>query len=229
MTRVLNNTTVERESRPIKVLQFGEGNFLRAFADWMIDVANEKGKTDCGIAIVKPRIGNNSVIDTLNNQDCLYHVILEGIEKGEPKREPRLIKSVECAFSLENHALYEKLILSDDLRFVISNTTEAGIRYEKDDVSAAVPSSFPGKITNLLWRRFLHFNGNREKGLFFIPCELIEDNGTKLRDIVITHATEAGLGEDFISWIEESCTFVDTLVDRIVSGAPANPDEEKKQ
>lgn len=228
MIKNLDNKTVTRRRRPVKALQFGEGNFLRAFADWMIDVANEKGVTDCGIAIVKPRIGNSPVIDTLKKQDCLYNVVLEGIENGIPAKRHRLVTSVESAFTLTGGSLYDDIILSEELRFVISNTTEAGIKYEKDDITSSLPSSFPGKITALLWKRFNHFKGDPSKGLFFIPCELIEDNGSRLKEIVMTHAKEAGLGADFISWIEDSCAFVDTLVDRIVSGAPDNPEEEKK-
>ncbi len=229
MIKNLNNNTVTRRKRPIKVLQFGEGNFLRAFVDWMIDIANEKGVVDYGIAIVKPRVGNSTVIDTLRKQDCLYHVILEGIENDNPIKKYRQISSIESVLTLDDDVLYENIILSEDLRFVISNTTEAGIKYEKDDIFSSIPSSFPGKIARLLWKRYNHFNGDPTKGLFFIPCELIEDNGSRLKEIVLTHVKEAGLSTDFISWIENSCAFVDTLVDRIVSGAPANPEEEKEQ
>ncbi|MBD5356137.1 MAG: tagaturonate reductase [Bacteroides sp.] len=213
--------------RPIRVLQFGEGNFLRAFVDWIIDIANEKGIVNTGVAIVKPRTGNSVIIDTLSKQDYNYHVCLEGIENGEPKQESRLITCVEDAFTPADIEKYEKYILSPDLRFVVSNTTEAGIRYSKDNVKDLIPITFPGKVTSLLWRRFKYFNGDSSKGLFFIPCELIEDNGTTLREYVIRHAQEAALGEDFIKWIDNSCVFVDTLVDRIVSGAPSDPEEIK--
>ena len=224
-----DNQDTKRAKRPVKVLQFGEGNFLRAFADWMIDVANEKGATDLGIAIVKPRSGKSTVIDTLNRQGCVYHVVLEGVEGGQPKRSIRRITSVETALTPDDHRQYEELILSDDLRFVISNSTEAGIRYAQDDVTATVPSTFPGKVTNMLWRRFRHFNGDRTKGLLFLPCELIEDNGARLKEYVLRHASEANLGSEFTEWVEHSCAFADTLVDRIVSGAPENPEKEKAE
>lgn len=216
----LNNSTVERTHRPVRILQFGEGNFLRAFADWMIDISNEKGVTDCGIAIVKPRVGKSAVIETLSQQDFMYHVCLQGIADDSPVCENRLITAVEDVFLPGQQDKYESYILSPELRFVISNTTEAGIRYEDDNVRDNIPSTFPGKVANLLWRRFRHFNGDVSKGLFFICCELIEDNGSKLKEYVVRHAREAELGDDFIGWVNDSCIFADTLVDRIVSGSP---------
>lgn len=229
MIKKLDNSTVSRKKRPIRLLQFGEGNFLRAFADWQIDIANEQGVANIGIAIVKPRSGKSAVIDTLNRQDGLYHVCLEGIENGKPKKESRLVTAVEKAFTPDDRDAFEEVILSPELRFVVSNTTEAGIRYENDDIMSDIPSTFPGKVAALLWKRFRHFNGDPSKGLFFICCELIEDNGTKLKEYVIRHASEAGLGDEFISWIQSSNIFVDTLVDRIVSGSPDNPDEAKEE
>ena len=202
------------------MLQFGEGNFLRAFVDWMIDIANERGVTDVGVAVVKPRAGRSAVIDTLRAQDNLFHVCLEGVENGEPKREYRLVSAVQDCFTLEDKEHYDSVLLSPELRFVVSNTTEAGIRYEKDDILSDIPETFPGKVANLLWRRYNHFRGDTTKGLYFICCELIEDNGSRLKEYVIRHAEESNLGGDFIRWIEESSVFVDTLVDRIVSGLP---------
>ncbi len=146
----LNNSTVSRTHRPIRVLQFGEGNFLRAFVDWQLDIANEKGVTDLGVAIVKPRVGSNATIEALRNQDSLFHVCLEGIENGEAKRENRLITVVEEVLTPDDKAEYERIILSPELRFVVSNTTEAGIRFDKDDILCDIPSTFPGKVTNLL-------------------------------------------------------------------------------
>lgn len=220
MAKNLNNSTAGRTHRPVRVLQFGEGNFLRAFVDWQFDVANAAGITNLGVAIVKPRSGHSKVIDALKSQDCLFNVCLEGVEAGKPKKESRLITVVEDAFTPDDKESYEKYILSPELRFVVSNTTEAGIRYEEDDVKSDVPLTFPGKVANLLWRRWKHFGGDESKGLYFICCELIEDNGSKLREYVIEHARKADLGDDFISWIESANVFADTLVDRIVSGAP---------
>lgn len=202
---------------------------MRAFVEWLFDVANENGVTDLGVAIVKPRIGKSHVIDALKSQDGLYHVCLEGVENGRPKKETRLVTVVADAFAPDDQETYEKYILSPDLRFVVSNTTEAGIRYEADDVTTSLPITFPGKVANLLWRRFRHFGGDTTKGLYFICCELIEDNGTKLREYVLRHAEEAGLGKEFAEWVKTACVFVDTLVDRIVSGLPGNLDEVKEE
>lgn len=223
--------TVVRHDRPVRILQFGEGNFLRGFADWMIDIANEKGITDTAVAIVSPRFSEGRGVGTLKAQNGFYHVILEGIANGKPVREKRLITCVSAVLAPSVDAdmeAYRRIILSPDLEVVISNTTEAGIRYEADDVRSDRPATFPGKVTNLLWQRFNHFAGDSSKGLAFVCCELIEDNGTHLRECVLRHAREASLGEDFTEWVESSCVFADTLVDRIVSGFPKeNADEIK--
>lgn len=223
MITPLNHTTAPSAARPIRVLQFGDGNFLRAFTDWIIDISNEKGVTDLGIAVVPPRFRKNAAIDTLMRQDGLFHVVLEGIENGAPQRSSRLITSVAEAFAPEeDYEKYRSVILSPDLRFVVSNTTEAGIRYEPDDVLSHIPATFPGKVTNMLYQRYVHFDGDPDKGLIFLCCELIEDNGTMLRRHVLRHAKEAGLPQGFVSWVENACIFCDTLVDRIVPGFPSD-------
>lgn len=227
--KALNETTVERPERPVRILQFGEGNFLRAFVDWMVDIANERGVMDTSVAVVPPRFRENSSIGRLAKQDGLYHVILEGIRVGRPERSSRLIRSISEVIVPETQPeRYEAIITSPDLRFIISNTTEAGIRYEKDDVLAQAPATFPGKITGLLWRRWNHFNGAADKGLVFLCCELIEDNSSTLRDYVNRHAVEAGLPQEFIDWVNGACMFADTLVDRIVPGFPADSIDEVK-
>lgn len=219
----LNGTTVEKRERPVRILQFGEGNFLRAFVDWMVDIANERGVTDTAVAVVSPRFRDNAGIRALRKQDGMYHVCLEGVENGELKKSCRLVKCIADAFSpATDFGRYEHYILSPDLRFVVSNTTEAGIRYEADDVLADAPATFPGKITSMLYRRYRHFNGDPEKGLLFLCCELIEDNGSTLREYVLRHADEAGLESGFSEWVKTACGFCDTLVDRIVPGFPAD-------
>lgn len=225
MIKKLDKTTVEKVERPVKILQFGEGNFLRAFVDWQIDIANEKGVMNAGIAICKPRPASGygiGVIESLQQQDCLFHTYLEGVENREVKRDVRLVKSVMDAFNpYTDYAKYEHYCLSPELEIIVSNTTEAGIRYEEgDDLMARPPKSFPAKITALLYKRFKHFNGDPEKGLAIICCELIEDNGSVLRDYVIKHAEYHKLGQEFINWVEANCYFCDTLVDRIVPGFP---------
>ncbi|HRF68862.1 MAG TPA: tagaturonate reductase [Muribaculum sp.] len=218
---------IKKSVRPVRVLQFGEGNFIRGFVDWMFDIANEKGLTDTSVAVVSPRFKENSTIKNMQSQDCIYHVWLEGIEKGRPKSEKRLVKCVTDAFSpAVDFKRYERYILSPELRFVVSNTTEAGIRYEDDDILSETPVTFPGKITSLLYRRFRHFNGDKTKGLIFLCCELIENNGSALREYVLRHAAATHLEPEFSEWIKDSCIFCNTLVDRIVSGFPHDTIDE---
>ncbi|MDE5880652.1 MAG: tagaturonate reductase, partial [Muribaculaceae bacterium] len=228
----LNKSTARKQVHPVKVLQFGEGNFIRAFFDWMIEEANHKGVTGASIAVVSPRFKVNDTISTLKHQDGMYHVCLEGIENGEPKQTTTLITSVADAFSpVEEPNKYLTYITSPELRFVVSNTTEAGIRYDSASPVSLydASSSFPAKITALLYERFRHFEGDPSKGLIFLCCELIEDNGSLLREYVLRYAREAKLGEDFEKWVRESCCFCDTLVDRIVSGFPADSIDKIKE
>ncbi len=235
MIKKLNKTTVEKVDRPVKILQFGEGNFLRAFVDWQIDIANEKGVMNAGVAICQPIIDPEKkvlkMIGMLNEQDNMYHVYLEGIENKQPKKDVRLVKSVMDSFNpYEEYAKYEQYFLSPELKITISNTTEAGIRYEEgDDLTACPPKSYPAKMTALLYKRFKHFNGDPTKGLVIICCELIENNGSTLHEYVIKHAEYHKLGQDFIDWVEANCHFCDTLVDRIVPGFPRDTINEIKE
>lgn len=228
----LNKTTVEKKDLPVKILQFGEGNFLRAFVDWMIDKANNAGVMNHGIAVVQPIAQGETIANIFKEQDRLYHVYLEGIKDKKPVKEIALVKSL---MSITNpycqYAEYEKLFLSDDLEMIISNTTEAGIRYEEgDDLNAEPPKSFPAKMTALLYRRYKKFGGDINKGLLIICCELIEDNGSTLREYVLKHAEYNHLEEGFINWVNTACHFYDTLVDRIVPGFPReNIDEIKAE
>ncbi|MDR1652279.1 MAG: tagaturonate reductase [Prevotellaceae bacterium] len=218
----LNKKSVDKPALPIRILQFGEGNFLRAFVDWMIDKANAQGVMNHGIAVVQPIPGGEFVRSIFDKQDCLYHVYLEGIKHKKPIKEVSLVKSiVEVINPYDNYAEYERLILSSDLEMIISNTTEAGIRYEDgDNLAALPPKSFPAKMTALLHKRWQKFNGDAEKGLLIICCELIENNGSTLREYVLQHAHSNQLESEFIAWVENSCHFYDTLVDRIVPGFP---------
>ena len=231
MIKQLNKSTVETVGRPVRILQFGEGNFLRAFVDWQIDIANEKGVMDAGVAVCQPIIDPErkvlGMIDLMHRQDNMYHVYLEGIENKRPKKDVRLVKSIMDSFNpYVDYAKYEAYFLSPELKITISNTTEAGIRYEEgDDLTACPPKSYPAKMTALLYKRFKHFNGDPTKGLCIICCELIENNGSTLHEYVIRHAEYHKLGQDFIDWVENSCHFCDTLVDRIVPGRIRDPQE----
>ncbi len=226
----LNKQTVQKPELPVKILQFGEGNFLRAFVDWMVHKANEAGVMNHGIVAVQPI--TQGMVGALKAQDCMYHVYLEGIKDKQPVKEITLVKSIVDALNpYEEYKAYEKLFLSPGLEMIISNTTEAGIRYEEgDDITARPPKSYPAKMTALLYQRFQKFQGDLDKGLLVICCELIEDNGSTLRKYILQHAEHHHLGSDFKDWVNRHCHFYDTLVDRIVPGFPkTNIDEIKKE
>lgn len=224
----LNKTTVPKPNYPVRILQFGGGNFLRAFADWMVDKANNLGIMNHGIAVVQSMGGTRQ---HFQKQDSLYHVYLEGIRDKQPVKEITLIRSVtEVINPATDYERYEALFLSKDLELIFSNTTEAGIRYEAgDNLDQKPPRSFPAKITALLHRRFHKWKGDPARGLHFVCCELIEDNGSTLREYVIKHATTHNLEPEFIDWVKTSNYFYDTLVDRIVPGFPKETISEIKE
>ncbi len=205
---------------PVKVLQFGEGNFLRGFADWMINRLNTAGCFNGSIAVVQPRGGDK--IPLFKEQDGLYTLLLRGIENGSVVDTKEIITVISrCLEIYTEYDEYLKLAESPELRVIVSNTTEAGIIYSSQDrFDDAPPVSFPGKLTVLLHRRFKAFGGDVSKGFIIMPCELIERNGDNLREIVLRLAQEWGLGEDFTAWISEANYFLNTLVDRIVTGYP---------
>lgn len=212
--------TIEPVSRPERILQFGEGNFLRAFVDWMVDIANEKTGFNGNVVMVQPL--ERGMADMINSQKGLYTTVLRGVQEGKEVSDLRTIRSVSrCLNAYSQHEEYAKLAESPDLRFVISNTTEAGIAYGPGDRLEDRPqASFPGKVTAFLYRRWRHFSGDPSKALVFIPCELIDKNGDKLRELVLRYSGEWNLEEAFVKWVEEDCDFCNSLVDRIVPGYP---------
>ncbi len=226
----LNKTTTNKPELPVKIIQFGEGNFLRAFVDWMIDKANDAGIMHHGVAIIQPIPGGEFVRELFEKQDGLYHVYLEGIKDKQPVKEISLVKCIDGVINpYEDYKKYETLFLSEQLETIISNTTEAGIRYEEgDDLNAEPPKSFPAKITALLYKRYNKFEGDITKGLQIICCELIEDNGSTLKKYVLQHAAANNLGAGFENWVNIACSFYDTLVDRIVPGFPKETIDEIK-
>lgn len=226
----LNKTTVDKKNLPIKILQFGEGNFLRAFVDWMISKANHAGVMNHGIVAVQPIAGGEQIAEIFKKQDCLYHVYLEGIKDKQPVKDIALVDSiVDILNPCTQYAKYEKLFLSEELEMIISNTTEAGIRYEEgDDLNAIPPKSFPAKMTALLHKRYQKYQGDRSKGLLIICCELIEDNGSTLKEYILKHTKYNKLEDGFVEWLNTACHFYDTLVDRIVPGFPRENIEEVK-
>ena len=217
---VLNRNTVQADSYTERILQFGEGNFLRAFANWMIHEMNHQANFDAGAVVIQPIA--NGLIKTLNDQDGLYTLYMNGIKNGEVLSERKVIDCIQRGINpYEDYDAYLANAENPNLRFVISNTTEAGISYNpKDNLEDAPQASFPGKLTALLYKRFHYFNGASEKGLIVIPCELIDRNGDNLKKIVLQYATDWNLGKGFVSWINNDNIFCNTLVDRIVPGYP---------
>lgn len=204
---------------PIKVMQFGEGNFLRAFVDYMIDIANEKGVFDGSIAIVKP-ISFGS-LDMFKEQDNLYTVVLRGKENGKVVNDSRIITSVSKTLDCQDdYEDYMSLAHLDTLRFIVSNTTEAGIVLDQNDNFDGLPATYPGKLTKFLYERYLAFNGAEDKGLIILPVELIEENGKKLKECVLALCDAWKLPEQFKNWLNCNNVFCSTLVDRIVTGYP---------
>lgn len=217
---LLNQSISMAKERPVRILQYGEGNFLRGFVDYMVDVANEKGVFNGSIAIVKPiSYGNLSMFHEQENQ---YTVVLRGKEDGREKVETRIITSIADAVDcIEEYEAYSAYAECETLRFIVSNTTEAGIVYDDtDSFDALPPKTYPGKLTKLLYERFTYFDGAMDKGLVIIPCELIENNGGSLKKCILQFAKLWKLGDEFAAWIENACIFCSTLVDRIVTGYP---------
>lgn len=221
---VLNRTQLPNPAAaaalPEKVLQFGEGNFMRGFVDWMIHKMNEKNLFNGRVVVVQPIA--QGLTGMLNEQDGLYTLLLRGIQNGQIVEQQDLISSISRGINpYEDFNAYLACANNPDLRFIISNTTEAGISYSADDrYDDAPPASFPGKLTVLLHKRFTAFGGAADKGFVIIPCELIDRNGDNLKKIVLRLAAEWNLGADFAAWVENHNHFLNTLVDRIVTGYP---------
>lgn len=214
---------VKTVKRPEKILQFGEGGFLRAFVDWQIDIVNEKTDFNGNIVIIQPLA--KGMVDALNAQNNLYTTVLRGMKDGKPTVETRTIKSISRSINpYTNFDDYIALASSPDLRFIISNTTEAGIRFdaEIDGVPVTLDQkpqqNYPAKVTAFLYKRFQAFKGDLSKGLILIPCELSDQAGLNLRINILRYAEMWQLGPDFIRWFDQACDVCSCLVDRIVPG-----------
>ena len=216
----LNRQTAKATAYPEKVIQFGEGNFLRAFVDWIIWNINQKTDFNAGVVVVQPIA--KGMVDVLNSQDGLYHVNLQGIDKGETVDSIQLIDVIRRGINpYEHFEDYLALAETPEIRFVISNTTEAGIAFDPSCMLDDKPaSSYPGKLTQLLYHRYRHFNGDMSKGLIIFPCELIFLNGKHLKQCIYQYIEIWNLGEGFKTWFEQACDVYCTLVDRIVPGYP---------
>ncbi len=211
-------------THPERIVQFGGGNFLRAFVDWIVDILNAEADFDSSVVVVKasPRGMFYEMYDKLAEQDGLFHLTLTGIQDGEATSETSLIKSVSRVINpYRTYADYLALARQPDIRFVVSNTTEAGIVFdETDKLTDDVPVTFPAKLTVFLLERYKQFNGAADKGCIILPCELNENNGTMLRRCVFDYVKLWQLDDGFKTWLEENNVFCNTLVDRIVPGFP---------
>lgn len=208
---------------PEKVLQFGEGNFLRAFVDYWFDLANEKAGWNGKCVLVQPIAPG--LAKMINEQEGLYTLYLRGSENGRKVDDKRVISSVSRCLNPYEKEDYEKMMAvaaSDDLEIIVSNTTEAGIVYDpacqKDDCP---PSSFPAKLTQVLYHRYQA----GKKGILMLACELIDDNGKQLLKCVNQYIDQWGLEDGFKKYVNEECTFCGSLVDRIVPGRIRDPKE----
>lgn len=207
---------------PERVLQFGEGNFLRAFVDYFIDMMNEKAGFNSKVVLCQPIAPG--LADMINEQEGLYTLFLRGFENGKKVNEKRVISCVSrCLNPYEDYAAVLACAENPDLRFIACNTTEAGITYDPACSFTDVPAdSYPGKLTQFLYKRFEMFGKETGKGFVILSCELIDNNGKELEKCVLQYADQWKLGEKFMNWIKQENIFCSTLVDRIVTGYPRN-------
>lgn len=208
-----------------KFLQFGEGNFLRGFVDWMIDRLNKEADFDGGVVVVQPLA--QGLIPMINEQDGLYTLYLRGLQDGQKVEETRVVDCITRGINpFENTDEFFECASNPELRYIISNTTEAGIEYKPnqnpDDFAGL---TFPGRLTLFMKRRF----DNKLPGFLLLPCELIDKNGDELKACVLKYAKDFGYGDDFIKWVEEENYFTNTLVDRIVTGYPRDTAAEMEK
>jgi len=211
----LDRNLIQIKKPAERIIQIGTGVFLRGFADWMIDKMNKSAGFDSGVVICQSTSGRTA--DTFNAQDGLFTVRLTGLVNGTPETSHDLVSCVTRAISIpDDFEAFLSLAENPDFRFIISNTTEAGIIFDEKD-QYEKPLSFPGRLARLLERRF---TSHPDKGFIIIPCELIEDNGNELKKAVKKYAGLWGMKSGFSKWLDEACIFCGTLVDRIIAGFP---------
>ena len=201
---------------PETILQFGGGNFLRAFTDLFVHEANQAGQHVGRVVIVQSTAGQRA--NLINDQQGSYHVVVRGLENGRPVDRVQQVSSVSRG--LEANRQWDQvlaLVRSPELRWIVSNTTESGYALDPaDKPNDAPPRSFPAKLIRVLHERF-QAGGS---ALTILPCELFEKNADKLRGIVVQLALTWKLEEAFIAWLQRECLWLNTLVDRIVTGKP---------
>ncbi|MCR5298138.1 MAG: tagaturonate reductase [Paludibacteraceae bacterium] len=230
----LNKRTAPKSVAPERIIQFGEGNFLRAFVDWIIYNMNQKTNFNSSVVVVQPI--DKGMVEWLNGQDCLYHVNLQGLDEGKAVNSITRVDVISRALNpYSQNQAFMALADQPEIRFVISNTTEAGIAFDDScKLSDKPASSYPGKLTQLLYRRFKTFNGDPTKGLIIMPCELIFLNGHHLKDCIKKYIElwKADFGADYAAfkeWFEKYNYVCATLVDRIVPGFPRDTIEEIRE
>lgn len=213
------------EDAPERVLQFGEGNFLRAFVDYFIDMMNEKAGFNSKVVLCQPIAPG--LADMINEQEGLYTLYLRGFENGQKVNAKRIISCVSrCLNPYSDFDALMDCAKNPDLRFITCNTTEAGITYDSSCRFADRPAnSYPGKLTQFMYERFKLFGDEKGKGFVILSCELIDNNGKELEKCVLQYAAQWNLDAAFIKWIQEENIFCSTLVDRIVTGYPRNEAE----
>ena len=204
-----------------RIIQFGEGGFLRGFVDYFFQKLNDKGLFEGSVVVVQPI--KTGMCDILKEQNCEYNLFLRGVDNGKVVDEHTHIDIISrCINPYEDYESYLNLAKNPDFRFIVSNTTEAGIVYEDDNKLTDSPAnSFPAKLTALLYERFRE----RLSGFIILSCELIDHNGDELLKCCKQYANRWELGEEFVKWLERENSFCSTLVDRIVTGFPR--DEHK--
>ena len=210
-----------KKEAPEKVLQFGEGNFLRAFVDYYFDCANEKAGWNGKVVMVQPRGTEHA--DTMNRQEGLYTLYLQGSENGKKVQQKRIISvASRCISAVRDFEEMLRTACQDELEYIVSNTTEAGIVYDPESsFDQNPPVSFPAKLTRALYERYKA----GKNGLVILSCELIDNNGKELQKCVEKHIADWNLGGQFLEWIRRENLFCSTLVDRIVPGKPQDPKE----
>ncbi len=213
------------QEAPERILQFGEGNFLRAFVDYFIDIMNEKADFNAKVVLCQPIGTAPAIADMINEQEGLYTLYLRGFESGQKINKKRIISSVSrCINPYKNPEMLWACASNPDLRFIACNTTEAGIVYDPNcNFTDELASSYPGKLTQFLFKRFKAFGSG--KGFIILSCELIDDNGKELEKCVLQYAKQWNLSEEFVNWVKTENTFCSTLVDRIVTGYPSSEAE----
>lgn len=205
---------------PEKVIQFGEGNFLRAFVDWMFNGLNKHGLFGGRVVVVQPIA--EGLVDKLNEQDGLYTLLLRGLENGKPTETKEIITAVSRGINpYTDWNAYIKCAENPEIEYVVSNTTEAGIAYNPSDSPDMMPPvSFPAKLAIYLYHRFNFFKGDPNKGMVILPCELIDRNGDNLKKVILQLADDWNWPTEFKAWLQKHNYFLNTLVDRVVTGYP---------